>query len=67
MLGTVKWFDSGKGYGFVAGDDGGSDIFLGAGVIRRIGMAEPADGARVMVLVVEGAKGREAISVAPVL
>lgn len=33
--GTVKWFDGGKGYGFIAPDDGGRDVFIHASVLRR--------------------------------
>jgi len=37
VAGTVKWFDPAKGYGFVVGDGGGSDILLHANVLRNFG------------------------------
>ncbi len=67
MLGRVRWFNTEKGFGFVAPDDGGSDVFLHAAVLERIGLQPPADGQRVMILVTEGARGREAASIAPVV
>jgi CspA family cold shock protein len=66
MLGTVKWYDAERGFGFVGTDDGGSDVFLHAAVLKRIGMETMANGQRVMVLVGDGPKGREARAIAPV-
>jgi CspA family cold shock protein len=66
MLGRVRWFNTEKGFGFIAPDDGGGDVFLHASVLERIGLQPPADGQRVMILVTEGSRGREAASIAPV-
>jgi cold shock protein len=64
MIGTVKWFNSEKGFGFIACDDGGKDIFLHISVLERSGLAQLAEGQRVSMGVVDTPKGREAVSVA---
>jgi CspA family cold shock protein len=66
MLGTVKWYDAERGFGFVGADDGGSDVFLHAAVLKRIGKDSMENGQRVMVLVGDGPRGREARAIAPV-
>jgi cold shock protein len=66
MLGTLKWYDSERGFGFVGVDDGGGDVFLHAAVLKRIGMEGMPEGQRVMVLVGDGPRGREARAIAPV-
>ena len=65
LSGTVKWYNPDKGFGFVAVGDGGKDVFVHASALRRAGLAELAEGQRVTMEVVEGAKGREAASIAP--
>jgi CspA family cold shock protein len=61
--GTVKWYNPGKGFGFVAVSDGGKDVFVHATVLQRAGLEELAEGAQVVVGVVQGAKGPEATSI----
>jgi CspA family cold shock protein len=61
--GTVKWFKSDKGFGFVLGDDGGKDVFVHISVVERSGLGTLGDGQRVSMKVVQTPKGREAISV----
>jgi cold shock protein len=53
---TVKWFDAGKGFGFVSLPEGG-DAFLPAAALRRAGIAEARDGTVIRCEVSRGAKG----------
>ena len=62
--GKVKWFEPAKGFGFIAPDDGGKDIFVHATVLQRSGIERLGSGQRVQVGVVEGRRGPEADSVA---
>ena len=64
MVGTVKWFNTEKGFGFIACDDGGKDVFLHISVLERSGIANLAEGQRVSMGVVDTPKGREAVTVA---
>ena len=61
--GTVKWFNGDKGFGFVAGEDGGKDVFVHISVLERARLMHLAEGQRVAMRVVETPKGREAISI----
>lgn len=45
--GTVKWFNTTKGYGFIAPDDGGKDVFVHATAVERAGLGQLAEGQRV--------------------
>jgi CspA family cold shock protein len=58
--GSVKWFEPVKGYGFIAPDSGGKDIFVHVTAIRRSGLNSLDPGTRVRVDVVDGKKGLEA-------
>lgn len=42
--GTVKWFNSTKGYGFIQPDNGGSDVFVHISAVERSGMSDLKDG-----------------------
>ena len=57
--GTVKWFNSEKGFGFVA-LDGGKDVFIHVSALERSGLTSLAEGQPVIVDVIEGRKGLEA-------
>jgi len=59
-IGTVKWFSSDKGYGFITQDDGGKDVFVHHSAIRGEGHTSLAEGARVEYEVEAGAKGPRA-------
>jgi CspA family cold shock protein len=61
--GTVKWFNGEKGFGFIAGEDGGKDVFVHISVLERAGLRALNEGERVSMRVVETPKGREAISI----
>ncbi|HZL58497.1 MAG TPA: cold-shock protein [Stellaceae bacterium] len=63
MQGAVKWFEPDKGYGFIAPEGGGKDIFVHVTVLRRSGVDALEPGQRVRVEVIEGRKGFEAESI----
>ena len=63
--GTVKWFNDAKGYGFIAPDDGGKDLFVHHSSISGDGFKTLAEGAKVTFEAHEGAKGPEATGVTP--
>jgi CspA family cold shock protein len=60
-LGTVKWYNAMKGFGFIAADRGGKDIFVHASALERGGIMGLAEGQRVAVDVADGQKGPEAV------
>jgi CspA family cold shock protein len=64
VSGKVKWFDDTKGFGFVASDDGGKDVFVHISVLRPSGITHLAEGQAVAMRVVDTPKGREAVSIA---
>jgi len=61
-VGTVKWYNANKGFGFIASDRGGKDIFVHASALERAGVTGLAEGQRVSVDVADGQKGPEAVS-----
>jgi len=61
--GTVKWYNTAKGFGFIAPEDGGKDVFVHASALRRAGLTELAEGQRVTIQVTQGQKGPEAASI----
>ena len=61
--GTVKWFNADKGYGFIAPNGGGRDVFVHISALERAGIAALSEGQTVVVDVVEGRKGPEAVRV----
>jgi cold shock protein len=61
--GMVKWFNPEKGYGFIARDSGGKDVFVHISALERSGITTLGEGQQVIVDVVEGRKGLEAAKV----
>ena len=61
--GTVKWFNAEKGFGFIARDDGGKEVFVHVSALERSGLMSLDEGQPVIVDVVEGRKGLEAARV----
>ena len=45
--GTVKWFNATKGFGFIAPDDGGKDVFVHVSAVERAGMSSLTDGQKI--------------------
>lgn len=60
MMGTVKWYNPDKGFGFITPQNGGKDVFIHATVLERAGMSPLQEGQSVRMGVVQGAKGPEA-------
>jgi cold shock protein len=54
--GTVKWFNSQKGYGFIQPDDGSQDVFVHISAVERAGMSSLNDGQKVSFDVVANRK-----------
>ena len=63
--GTVKWFNADKGFGFIAPDDGGNDLFVHHSEIRTEGYASLDEGQKVEFAVGQGKKGPCATGVTP--
>lgn len=64
--GTVKWFNDAKGFGFIAPEDGGDDIFVHFSAIVADGFRSLQEGQKVKFDVVQGPKGSQASAVQPV-
>jgi CspA family cold shock protein len=61
--GTVKWFNSTKGFGFITNDNGGDDVFVHFSGIVSDGFKSLEEGAKVTFDVVDGNRGPQAVNV----
>jgi cold shock protein len=59
-IGTVKWFNDAKGFGFLEPDQGGGDVFAHFSAIQMEGFKSLKQGARVRFELVQGPKGQQA-------
>ena len=64
--GTVKWFNDEKGYGFIAPDEGGEDLFVRHTGVSGSGFMSLEERAKVSYEATEGEKGMQAENVTPV-
>jgi CspA family cold shock protein len=65
-VGTVKWFNATKGFGFITPDGGGEDLFVHHSEIQMQGYRDLAEGQRVEFEVTQGKKGPQASAVRPI-
>ena len=66
MQGTVKWFNSDKGFGFIAPENGGKDVFVHHTAIQGSGYKSLNEGDRVQFEVTAGPKGDQATNVSKI-
>jgi len=57
--GTVKWFNTAKGFGFIAPDEGGADVFVHISQVERSGLTGLADNEKVTYDLIDGRDGRQ--------
>ncbi len=65
IVGTVKWFNATKGYGFLA-REGGEDVFVHFSAITMSGYRSLTEGQQVEFSVEQGPKGLQAVNVTPI-
>ncbi|MGO9153198.1 cold-shock protein [Mycobacterium sp.] len=64
--GTVKWFNGEKGFGFIALDEGGKDVFVHYSEVQGSGFRTLEDNQRVQFDIEQGPKGPQAVGVTSV-
>ena len=62
-MGTVKWYNTARDFGFIAMDSGGKDVFVHVSALQRAGIMGLSEGQRVYVGVAVGRKGPEPASI----
>ena len=62
-IGTVKFFNTSKGFGFIAPEGGGKDVFVHATAVEAAGLRSLTEGQKVSFEVVQGPKGAQAANV----
>jgi CspA family cold shock protein len=65
-LGTVKWFNGEKGFGFISQEDGGADVFVHDSAIQTQGFRSLDENQKVEFEIAQGPKGLQAENVRPV-
>jgi CspA family cold shock protein len=65
-VGTVKWFNAEKGFGFITPDDGGADVFAHFSAIASSGYRTLDENQRVEFEIAQGQKGPQAANIRPV-
>ncbi len=63
-MGTVKWFNQAKGYGFIKPDAGGQDVFVHISALEKAGYASLSDGAKICYELLTTRSGRTAAAAA---
>jgi CspA family cold shock protein len=63
LTGVVKWYNPAKGFGFIAPDDGGRDVFVHRSALERARLPDLQEGQRVQIGVTQGMKGREVATI----
>ena len=56
--GTVKWFNSNKGFGFIEPEDGSKDVFLHISAVERAGLQPPNEGQKIKYELEAGRDGK---------
>ncbi|WP_426394577.1 cold-shock protein [Ralstonia sp. 25C] len=62
-IGTVKWFNDAKGFGFISPDEGGEELFAHFSAIQMAGFKTLKEGQRVQFEVTQGPKGKQATNI----
>lgn len=67
-IGTVKWFNNAKGFGFICPEDGGDDVFAHYSTIQMDGYRTLKAGQKVnYTLMIDGPKGAHATAIIPII